>query len=343
MSTETARRGRATIRDVAARAGVSHQTVSRFLRADPTISPALRERIEAAVEALDYRPNVVARAMRGRRTGRLALLLPSGEAISSLEILAGATGVVEDSGYALEALTIGGPPAARAQRVVDLLDSGLFEAVAGLTALEVEPERLVALRTPVILAPSYDSHMRSVGELADGSRIADLVSGLADLGHTTFVHLAGDLEHASAVSRREVYLETIASLGLHSYGVIECGWSPERAGDAVGALPGAAGVTAVIAANDKLAAGAIRGAARRGWTVPGDLSITGWDDNELSSVMMPSLSTVSVDHARLGRRIARDLLALVDASPAAPPDDEEPITRIVWRESTGRAPVRPAG
>ncbi|MFC9948676.1 LacI family DNA-binding transcriptional regulator [Streptomyces pratensis] len=355
---------RPTIRDVARLAGVSHQTVSRFLRADRTIGEELRERIGQAIAQLDYRPNLVARAMRDNRTGRLALLVPAGTAVSSLEVLTGAAAASHEAGYVVEVVTLGGAPESRTARVLDLADSGLFEGMLSLTPLPQLSARRQAGGIPVVIEADYDERMRGIGDLADASTLAEVIERLAEQGHRRFLHAAGDYAHTSARLRRQVYLETVERLGLESYAVADCDWLADRARQAVLGLPADCGVTAVVCANDLLAAGAVRGAVERGWRVPADLSVTGWDDNPLGAAMMPSLTTVAVDHERLGRRAVRRLLAELrgvrepGAGPGpgsgqepgthGPGGDQEPdghdlITSVVWRESTAPAPGhRPA-
>ncbi|MGW1784982.1 LacI family DNA-binding transcriptional regulator [Streptomyces sp. NPDC002143] len=340
MSREAARR-RPTIREVARLAGVSHQTVSRYLRADTTINEDMQSRIGQAIAQLDYRPNLVARAMRDRKTGRLALLMPSGTAISSLEMLTGATAAAHEAGYVVEVVTLGGPTESRAGRVLELADSGLFEGILALTPLPRLSERSMSAATPIVISADYDDQMRSIGELADASTIAEIVERLALQGHRRFLHVAGDYAHTSARCRKQVYLDSIERLGLESYGVADCAWLADKARQAVVDLPGDCGVTAVVCANDLLAAGAIRGAVERGWRVPDDLSVTGWDDNPLGAAMVPSLTSVSVDHERLGRRAIRRLLAVLRDESG--PDEHDLITSVVWRESTAPAPGGGAG
>ncbi|MBZ2198117.1 LacI family DNA-binding transcriptional regulator [Occultella gossypii] len=333
MSQSASGTRRPTIREVARLAGVSHQTVSRFLHDDPRISEQSQARIRTAIEQLDYRPNLVARAMRGHKTGRLAFILPTGTTVSSLEILAGATTAAHDAGFILDVVTLGGPVAQRAGRVDDLAESGLFEGIASLMPL---PEsRRPQDRTPIVISPEYDDQMRSIGELADAAPVAELIEHLADLGHRRFVHLAGDYAHTSARRRRDMYLATIERLGLHSHGVIDCDWRAERAEKAMLDLPAHA-ATAVITGNDVVAAGALRGAFARGWRVPEDVSITGWDNNKLGAVLPPTITTVIMDHERVGRRAITRLLAALNGEPD--PVDNEPIGTVVWRESTGPAP-----
>ncbi|GGM14600.1 LacI family transcriptional regulator [Streptomyces fumigatiscleroticus] len=329
---------RPTIRDVARLAGVSHQTVSRYLRSDASINDAMRKSIRQAIAQLDYRPNLAARAMRNRKTGRLALLMPSGTAVSSLEMLAGATAAAREAGYSVEVVILGDPMESRAQRVLELADHGVFEGILSLTPLPSLPHRATSGGTAIVVSADYDDQMRGIGELADATTVGEIIERLAEQGHRRFLHLAGDYAHTSARARKQVYLETVQRLGLESHGVVDCEWLAERARRAITELPADSGVTAVIAANDLLATGALRGALERGWQVPRDLSVTGWDDNPLGAEMMPSLTSVAVDHERLGRRAVRRLLAVLSGEPE--PEEQDLLTQVIWRESTA-PPNRP--
>jgi DNA-binding LacI/PurR family transcriptional regulator len=326
----------ATIQQVARLAGVSHQTVSRYIRGGGEgVRPAIQARIQAAIDELDYRPSLTARAMRTRRSGRLAILLPEGPATGSIYIMHGATSWARQAGYDVDVVTLGGPPAGRGERVLELIESQLFEGVLSLVPLpeSIRGRRLDGLVTVV---PTYDDNMRSIGRLAEAAPVADMIERLAAWGHRRFVHLAGGLDHASARGRRDAYVAAIERLGLESYGVLVEEWSGQGATDAVLGWPDGAGVTAVIAANDVMAVGAMRGAVLRGWTVPGDLSVTGFDDSELSSLLTPALTTVRIDREELGRQAMARLLAALRGEAA--PADEPDFMAVVWRDSTGPAP-----
>lgn len=325
---------RATILEVARMAGVSHQTVSRYFRSDVGMKPATRERIKTAVTDLNYRPNLAARAMRGGRTGRLAVILPSGTSISSLEVLHGATTAAHAAGFVAEVIILDGSQDVRRNRAVELVHSGLFEGLVSFTPLDLGEDAEGG--SPLTVLPVYDHELRSIGGLADGSRIADIITALAEMGHRKFIHMAGDYRHASARSRREIYESTIESLGLDSYGVVDCDWSADAARAAVRQLPADARVTAVIGADDVVATGAIHGALDRGWRIPEDISVTGWDNNRVAAAMAPSLSTVAVDHEQLGQHGMSTLLAVMRSS--EPPAPEDSLTTVIWRESTGPAP-----
>ncbi|MFD6278964.1 LacI family DNA-binding transcriptional regulator [Streptomyces sp. NPDC060209] len=326
---------RPTIREVARVAGVSHQTVSRYIQFEGAgMKSGTRERISTAIEQLGYRPNLTARAMRTHRTGRLAVLLPAGSAASSLPMLTGASTAAHASGYHLEVVTLDRSAGPRTERVNELADSGQFEGLVSLTPLLPDLAGTTAPAVPVVVAADYDNEMRALGEMADGSPVAELIEKLAQDGHRCFLHVAGDRAYATARSREQVYLETIGRLGLRSAGVAAASWSPESARQAVLGLPSGTEVTAVIAANDVLAAGVVSGAAERGWRVPEDLSVTGWDNNPVGAWLPPTLTTVDIDFEALGRRAMNRLISVLRGAEMTEP--VAPVTRVLWRGSTAR-------
>lgn len=320
----------ATIRDVAERAGVSHQTVSRYLRfGGDGVRPVYGERIRAAIVDLGYQPNLAARAMRTRRTRRLAVLLPEGSAISTVEVLRGATAHAREAGFTLDVVALGGEPQERRARALELVGSGLFEGVLSLTPLGLPDGHPAAAITEFGL---YDDDLHGIGPLAAGAPVTEIIEELAARGHRRFLHLAGSYAHESARNRRDAYLGAVSDLGLEDLGVVECLWDPARAMQAIADLPDDSPVTAVIAANDPLALGAIRGAASRGWNVPGHLSVAGFDTDVLAAWMSPSLTSVAIDHAELGRGACSALLRALGVD--VPDDTDTPAMSVVWREST---------
>jgi DNA-binding LacI/PurR family transcriptional regulator len=327
---------RPTIYDIAKTAGVSHMTVSRYLRfngertrEDP------RERIKAAIADLDYRPNLAARALRTNRTGRLAILFPYGSAASSVHMLTGATEAAREAGYQVDAITLAGSSAERSERTLELAEAGLFEGLLALTPLVSERHGQIASRVPVVVGAEYDDEMRGIGDLADASPVAEIIETLAQQGHRTFLHIAGDRTYTTVRSREQAYLETIERLGLESAGVLGGDWLGETARRAVLDLPEQTRVTAIIAANDELAAAAIHAAIERGWRVPEDVSVAGWDNSPVGEWLPPTLTTVKVDYEELGRRSMAKLLAVVrdEAEPAY----SDPVAAVLWRRSTGTA------
>lgn len=322
---------RPTIRQVAQLAGVSHQTVSRFLRSDATLLPTTLAKVRSAVDELDYRPNLVARSMRTQRTGMLAIVLPGWTGVE--RSLRAASEVAQEAGYRVEVVIgVGEGPSALAQRAAELLTSGQVEGVLSFSPIEVDPE----LEGYVLTAAQYDDRLRAVDAVAsDAATMREVVSRLAELGHRHLAHAAGPQDFTSARVRRQSFLAACAEFDLTVHGDHPGGpWTVETGVAALRALPKSTKVTAVVAANDLLATGVVHAARERGWDVPGRLSVTGWDDLELGRYAYPPLSTVHVDRESAGGHAMRRLIASVRGEPAPEPP-VAPLTRIEFRGTTG--------
>ncbi|MEK8173897.1 LacI family DNA-binding transcriptional regulator [Streptomyces sp. M19] len=129
-----ARREAPTIWEVSRLAGVSHQTVSRFLRQDPSMRPETARKVAAAVEELGYRPNRAARAMRTRRSHRLTLILPGATDRMSPTLLRGAAAEAHEAGYLLDVVSLEGDAAARAARLELLLQPESTDGILSFTS-----------------------------------------------------------------------------------------------------------------------------------------------------------------------------------------------------------------
>ncbi|MGW6196871.1 LacI family DNA-binding transcriptional regulator [Kribbella sp. NPDC055110] len=326
----------ATIHQVASLAGVSHTTVSRYLQDKDSLKPKTRIKVEYAVKALDYRPNLVARSMRTRHTNRLAIVLASGAHFPG-RLLAAASRTAHEAGYQVEIVSVEGGARERSERIDELARSGQVEGILALSPISLKGKS--SNRVPIVEYGTYDDKLHSLAELADATEIREIIEYLVSLGHRTFLHVAGAQNFASARNRKSVYLETIERLGLQSVGVVDGDWSAQSGFDAITALPSDGGVTAVVAANDVVAMGVIRGARSRGWRVPDDLSVFGWDDEEMGRFATPSLSTVAVDREAQGRLAVHQLVAEIRGEPIPRPTLPT-INRLIYRESTAPPPRR---
>lgn len=327
-------RKRPTIYQVADRAGVSHQTVSRYLRNNGGLKPTTAAKVQAAVEELNYRPNRAARSMRTRRTGCVAILLPNATQWAPLRLLGAASATAHEAGYTVELVSLEGGDLDRAARAQELADSGEFEGILALASLGDQPTSWSV--TPVVITADYDDEMRGLGALADGAACGEVVRYLSGLGHLSFVHLAGPHTFASARNRRQTFADTVSALGLRGW-LIECDWSGQSGYEAVMSLPYDTDITAVVAANDLIAMGAVRASLSRGWRVPEDVSVFGWDDDEHARFSTPSLSTVAIDRERQGREAMCHLIGIMRGVDP-PPSDTRSLHTVIPRESTGPAP-----
>jgi LacI family repressor for deo operon, udp, cdd, tsx, nupC, and nupG len=328
---------RATIYQVAERAGVSHQTVSRYLRNNGGLKPATLAKVRAAVAELNYRPNLIARSMRTRRTGRIAVLLPTtADLLLPLRLLSAASATAHAAGYAVDLVGLEGGVEGRAARALELAESGEFEGILALASLGEDPT--VSAATAVVVLADYDDELHGLGALADGAACGEVVRHLAGLGHTDFLHVAGEASFASARNRRQTFLDTVSQLGARGT-VVDGDWSGRSGYDAITGLPPDTAVTAVVAANDRVAAGVVRAALERGWRVPDDLSVFGWDDAEMGRFATPALSTVAIDRERQGREAMGRLIARLRGT-EPPRVDATSLHTVIPRESTGPAPRR---
>lgn len=331
-----ARKKRATIWEVARLAGVSHQTVSRYLKNNGGMKPDTREKIGVAIAQLNYRPNLSARSMRTQRSNRIAILLPALTSFVPVPILHGASVAAHEAGYVTDVVGVEGNEARRAQNAIALLDSGQADGVLSFTPLDSGGSGITD-QYPVVVLGEYDDNMRSRGELADGRPAAEIVRHLAGRGHRRFLHVAGSQDWASARNRRAIYEETVAELGLESYGVVEGDWSVRSGYDAARGLPAGSGVTAVLAANDYVAMGVIRGFQDSGVRVPEDISVFGWDNEQFTQYFLPTMSTVSLDRETMGHQAMLSLLALIRGEPPRT-QQIKPAFEIIARGSSGPVP-----
>lgn len=327
-----------TIYDVAELAGVSHQTVSRYLKDKAKLKPATLERVEKALAELNYTPNLAARSLRSRELYRLVVVVPEASLYFPLRMLNGAAEVAHAAGFRIDVVAMEGTAQARASRLQGLLSG---DDIAGILSFVPRPAKLGSSpdetpNVPMVVAGEYDNRMRARGSLADGTAAAKIVEHLASLGHRNFFHVAGPSAWPSARNRLAVYEETIAQLGLTSLGVAAGDWSSASgyaAGQDIAALKD---VTAVVAANDTMAMGVIRALHEHGIAVPDQVSVFGWDDMAESKYFIPSISTVNMDVEALGARSMGELITRIRGG--EPTDDGPTLApmKLVFRESTGR-------
>lgn len=276
------------MRDVADAAGVSTQTVSRVLNDYPGIRDATRERVLAAVAALDYRVNNAARALGTSLTRTVgvvasdAVLHGPSAGIAALERAARARGRWISTAY-----TDSDDPADIDAAVRHLLDQGVdgivLVAAHGATPLE---------GYDVPLVPLYGE-----SGIRQRDAAALVVDHLADLGHRRVVEVAGPADWREALARTGGVADAVARRGLVRDARVEGDWSATSGFSLAEAVARAVrgGATAVAVANDQMALGLMAGLAARGLAVPGDVSVAGFDDNPDAAFYTPALTTVRLD------------------------------------------------
>jgi DNA-binding LacI/PurR family transcriptional regulator len=307
--------------DVAAAAGVSHQTVSRVLNSPEMVRPATRERVHAAIRQLGYRRNTAARALVTRQTRLIGVVNPGEARFGPANMTFAIEQAASRAGYAT---TLAVMRDAQAQTVDSALDFFLELGVDGIiviapiTAVAPAAKELSASLPVVMVAAGLreDSslHVVAVDQEA-GARMA--TRHLLALGHRDIVHVAGPNSWFDARSRIVGWRDELLRAGVAPPPIVAGGWDPEQ-GYQVGKtlirerrVPGA-----IFAANDLLALGLLRALHEEGVRVPEDVSVVGFDDIAGSGYFAPPLTTVRQPFAAVGHRAIEVLFAALDGAPA---------------------------
>jgi DNA-binding LacI/PurR family transcriptional regulator len=323
-----------TVRDVAARAGVSPATVSRVFTQPETVAPETRQRVLAAAKELRYAPNPVARSLARRRAGNVGIVVPDiANSFSAVVIKA----VQQEARRAEYALFV-----AASDELADDEERwarALAPQVDGLLLLSPQsPDTVLhdlAGTVPLVVTNRLlDGVPAVLTESAPATGHA--VEHLHALGHRDLVYLAGPDGYSN--SRRVLGVHAAcARLGIVP---VLLGPFPSRFSSGVRAadLVLATGATAVIAYNDDIAAGLLTRFADRGVRVPDDISVVGHDDTALAEMVTPRLTTVRIPAAATGATAAQLLIQLIRGADGPARRCELPSELIV-RRSSGPVPT----
>ncbi|WP_435747679.1 LacI family DNA-binding transcriptional regulator [Microbacterium sp. PMB16] len=304
------------VRDVAALARVSRQTVSRVLNDHPDVAPETLERVRAAMAELGYRMNNAARALGTRRSRTLGVLASDALQYGPSRSIAALEASAREAGYWVSAAFA---EAADADAVVAAVDHLVTQGVEGIVVVAPHARTLAVLDELRIGVPVVTLHSAGHGarglsvDQAAGARLA--VGALADAGHTRIAHLAGPSDWLEAESRAEGFAAELAARGIEPGPVIAGDWSAGSGYAAVEAIL-ASEVTAVFAANDQMALGLLGGLHEAGLAVPRDISVVGFDDIPDAAFYWPKLTTVRQDFDELARRAVAAVVGGADAEAA---------------------------
>lgn len=336
-------RQRATIEDVAAAAGVSVATVSRAMRGLPNVALSTRERVLRIAGDLSYRPDPAAARLATGRARSVALVVPLLNCWYFAQVVAGAEAVCSEEGY--DAVVMGVSSAASRRALLDATAS-IHRRVDGLIfvdlALDDADEASLADRGLAVVSvggplgrfPSIGIDDVAVGEMA--------TRHLLELGHTRIGLIAGQhhdpLEFQVPLLRRRGHLRALERAGIAPDPRLDIAGNFSVMGgrDATATmLKEPEPPTAVFAMSDEMGFGALLAAREAGASVPGDLSVVGVDDHDVSIVM--GLTTVRQTVADIGAQATRLLLDQLSGRPIATTRVESPVELIV-RGTTAAPP-----
>jgi DNA-binding LacI/PurR family transcriptional regulator len=301
-----------TMEEVAREAGVSRALVSLVMRDSPKVSEKRRTRVLAAAERLGYRPNAMARGLASRRTRTIGVLLNDLRNPFFAEMMDGIAEAADELDYRL-LIGTGRREAAGERRAVDAFFEHRADGLLLVSPRLPLTEILAIGRsapTVAVARPLRDAHVDSVtNDDAAGAKLA--VRHLTDLGHRRIAHVDGG-RGAGAAARRRGYVREMERLGLEPHVV------PGEFTDAAGVraaerlLDGDPLPTAVFAANDLVAAGALDRFEDSGLRVPRDISIIGYDNTFLAALHHMSLTTIDQPRPEIGRLALMTLVERID-------------------------------
>ncbi|GLI26727.1 LacI family transcriptional regulator [Agromyces rhizosphaerae] len=327
----------ANIFDVARLAGVSHQTVSRVINDLPNVRPATRARVEKAIAQLRYSPSPAARALVTRRTRTIGLVTPGISDFGPTSIALNFNFAARAARYHVESVSV---PPDDPKGTRGMVESLLRQRVDAIVLVVVDQEVLESVRglevgIPVVAAASAPRPSPLIVSMDQyrGARAA--VRHLAELGHTRIVHAAGPGTAPDASERVRGWRDELTEHRLDPSELHRGDWSP-ASGYRIGMELDIERGAAVFAGNDQMAIGLLSALRERGLSVPGDVSVVGFDDIPEAGYLYPPLTTVRQDFAALGELMMQKVLVAVEQPDTVTEDTPLP-THLIVRGSTGAA------
>lgn len=329
------------IHDVAARAGVSIKTVSRVMNAEPNVREETRRRVAEAIADLDYVPNVGARRMAGDRSYLIGMFFHArlGFYVNGLQL--GAARKCRDRDFLLAVEPIDEGQEAIVDLIARTTRRSRLDGVILVPPLCNDVEILSAieaLHVPIVRISPRAELERTARVFVDERRGAyEGVQHLIELGHRDIAMVLGPNEAPASRLREEGFRDAMGAAGLE----IRPSWlvqgdfyfrSGVQCGEAL--LARKDRPTAIFSASDVMALGVMAAASRLGVSIPGDVSLVGFDDHPSASTVWPRLTTVRQPVEAMGGIAAEILLALRSSSVPSPETQRRFDLEVIVREST---------
>jgi len=329
-----------TIHDVARQAGVSPSTVSRVINGTARVEPKKAKRVRDVIQALGYTPNPLARGLLGRGTRTVGVLVPELEDQFYGQVVTGLERQLRTRGLHM-LCSLGHGNLRDEQAALDLFHE---QQVDGLILIvdHLSDDALLHLsegQKPLVLVnrlvPELSAHCARLDNF-NGGYLA--TRHLLDLGHRRVAHISGLLERPGARERLDGYREALRDSGIDFDDtlVVEGDFTEGGGQLATERLLRRATFTAIFAANDRMAIGALQAMRAEKKAVPEEISIVGFDDRDFARFAFPSLTTVRYPVMAIGAQAADHLASLIAGNPVEPIGPFTPA--LIVRDSS--APVK---
>lgn len=305
-----------TIKDVAKRANLSVATVSRVMGNKEHVTEKARKQVQAAIEELNYQPNITARRLRERKTKSIIVIVPDITNTFFPEVFRGIESIAAKRGYRVWLEDMQNDVEIE-KKIFNALPQKQVDGVISLTAkMEKEFIEAVAEEYPLVIAGQYfeDTEIPHIG-ISNLKAAREAVEYLLRLGHTRIAHISGPLNqlifqdrlrgYCSALEKAKINVDKkLIVEGDHSY---ESGY---KLAEKILKLKNPA--TAIFAAGDEMAAGAIKAIKTAGKRVPEDYAVVGFDDIRIASMTEPEVTTVCQPKFEMGVKAMEMLFDLMD-------------------------------
>ncbi|WP_108944268.1 LacI family DNA-binding transcriptional regulator [Shewanella halifaxensis] len=305
-----------TINDVAKHAGVSIKTVSRVTNNEPSVKQVTIDKVNSAIKALNYQPNLAARNLAGTKSYVIGFIYDNPNAYYIIDMQNGILSACKDLGYELLIHPCNSTAANICKELTDLVKHNRLSGLVLTPPLSEDPVILAALDeieanyVRIIAGEKVDTNNGLAVLVNDRSGAISITQHLIDLGHNHIAFLSGDHEHASTKERLAGYKQALTNnqLSINDDFIIDGKYSFESGVQgAKDLLKQRTRPTAIVACNDEIAAGALFAARLEGVDIPAEISIVGFEDSPFSRQTWPKLTTVHQPNEEIAH-IATELL-----------------------------------
>ncbi len=305
-----------TLTDVARLAGVSTMTVSRVINGHAKVAEHTRARVHAAMDSLDYRPNMLARGLASGRSHSIGVLTVDTTLYGPSAALRGIENAASGRGYSVTITHLTDPDQTAVAQGASLLRSRSSDGVILLQPLISEVES-IPVNDSDDLPPVVAIHAGSPGpypvvsvDQRQGARLA--TEHLLGLGHETVWHIAGPNVWYEGVERVVGWREALVAAGAEVPPPVHGDWSAASGYAAAREVLANDGVTAIFVGNDSMALGTLHAMHELGLRCPEDVSLIGFDDYPEAAFFSPGLTTIRQDFDEIGRLSVSLLLDLIE-------------------------------
>lgn len=330
----------ATIRDVAKEAGLSTGTISKALSTPERVSKKNLEKVEAAIAKLNYKPNMLAQKFRSKQSNTIVVLVPDIANVFFAKVISGIEKIAQDEGFSV-LLGDTRDSIKREQEFIRMVETRLADGIINLRPYNPVDFALPKDGVLAVAASSCENTPYHSVRIDNAGASAKVVNHLIGLGHRRIGVITGLKDNPHSIDRLKGYKQALQQNGIEYDPkiVIEGDfnyWSGLNASQQFAIMDNRP--TAVFCMNDEMAIAAMKGFADNGLQVPKDISVTGFDDMDVSKYIQPTLTTVAQPAEQIGIKAAQVLFELIEHGQSETKELVLPYEFII-RESTA-APLQ---